>query len=373
MVSSDKRPSIKGKKKTQAPQAREEGAPIVVPPVAGADAPADASEQGADSAAACVSPVQAEVVAQGDRSSSFKVLVSRTAQADAEADAAASACGSASVTPPAVSVAIRRSEPAPAAPEQPSDFFDLGDFGEGGQGVRRKASHRPALALGKRKTERDLDAAAPVEHPADAADAVAPSNASHSDREEAVRGACVQSTSRKATEREKAIVRGRKRRVALAAVVSACIIAIAVSGLLFWNAYLRYDDAADIQGEWQVADGSMTVVIDGDSIDMPESLSYAYQLDTWKKTIGFSFEDLSGGGSYRFSSDRKGLVIREGEDKDALTLTLVKISDDASAQPRKGDARVQEQAPDAAVPEDGGDSHEASDSAEGQEAPDDAA
>lgn len=352
-------------------QAREEGVPIVVPPVEGADAPAGASEQGSDSAAACVSPAQVDV-AQGDRASSFKILVSRAAQADDATGAAASASGQVSAMPPVASVAIRRSAHAPAAPEQPSDFFDLGDFDEGEQGALRKAPHRPALALGKRKTERDLGAiAAPLERPTDTADAV-PSSAPHTEQEEAARSARMQSASRKATEREKAIVRGRKRRVALAAVVSACIIAIAVSGLLFWNAYLRYDDAADIQGEWQVADGSMTVVIDGGSIDMPESLSYAYRLDTWKKTIEFSFEDLSGGGSYRFSSDRKGLVIREGEGENALTLTLVKISDDSSAQPCKGDARVREQASDTAAPEDGGDSQEMADSSEGQEAPDDA-
>ena len=152
-------------------------------------------------------------------------------------------------------------------------------------------------------------------------------------------------------------MRGRKRKIVFAAIVSTCIIAIAVSGLLFWNAYLRYDDASDIQGEWQVADGSMTVVIDGDSIDMPESLSYAYALDTWKKEISFSFEDLKGGGSYRFTSDRKGLVIRENAGDGASALTLVKLSDDVSAAPRLGDARTQE-APSEDAASDAGDGQE---------------
>ena len=146
------------------------------------------------------------------------------------------------------------------------------------------------------------------------------------------------STSRKATEREKAIVRGRKRKVAWAVAASIFLIAAVVSGLLFWNAYLRYDDAADMRGEWQVADGSMTVVIDGSSIKMPDALEYAYELDTWEKTISFSFDDLSGTGAYRFSSDRKGLVIEEGEGGKDGVVALIKVSDDEAAEPHRGPA-----------------------------------
>lgn len=144
--------------------------------------------------------------------------------------------------------------------------------------------------------------------------------------------------SRKATAREKSIVRARKRKIAAAVCAAAFVCIVAVSGALFWNAYLRYDDAADIQGEWQVADGSMTLVIDGESIRMPDSLAYAYTLDTWKKTLSFTFDDLKGSGAYRFSEDRRAIVIKEGEGANAALLSLVKVSDATDAVPHRGPA-----------------------------------
>ncbi|MFR4804904.1 MAG: hypothetical protein ACLT98_17295 [Eggerthellaceae bacterium] len=129
--------------------------------------------------------------------------------------------------------------------------------------------------------------------------------------------------------RLKAALRARRRRI-LAWSAAVFVVAVLVgSGVLFWNTYLRYDDAADIQGEWQVIDGSSTVVIDSDSIRMLELLDYEYTLDTWAKTIDFSFADLSGTGSYSFSDDRRVLIIKEGEGDDQTTLSLVKISDNA--------------------------------------------
>ncbi|MFR3273484.1 MAG: hypothetical protein ACLTQI_06560 [Slackia sp.] len=134
--------------------------------------------------------------------------------------------------------------------------------------------------------------------------------------------------------RLKAALRARRRRIlawSAAVFVAAMLVG---SGVLFWNTYLRYDDAADIQGEWQVIDGSSTVVIDSDSIRMLELLDYEYTLDTWAKTIDFSFTDLSGTGSYSFSDDRRVIIIKEGEDDNQTTLSLVKISDNAEAEPR---------------------------------------
>ncbi len=75
--------------------------------------------------------------------------------------------------------------------------------------------------------------------------------------------------------------------ITLAVLVSVAIIAGA--GFV-WQTFFRYDDAADIQGEWITDDGSMTVVIDDGSINMPNNLPYAYALDTWNKTISFDFQ-----------------------------------------------------------------------------------
>lgn len=134
--------------------------------------------------------------------------------------------------------------------------------------------------------------------------------------------------------RLKAALRAKRRRIAMLSAVALALAALAVSGLLFWNTYLRYDDTADIQGEWQVIDGSATVVIDADFIRMPQLLDYEYSIDTWAKTIDFSFTDLSGGGSYSFSDDRRVLIIKEGEGEDQTMLSLVKISDNTDAEPR---------------------------------------
>lgn len=134
--------------------------------------------------------------------------------------------------------------------------------------------------------------------------------------------------------RLKAALRARRRRIiAWSAIVFVAAVLIG-SGVLFWNTYLRYDDATDIQGEWQVIDGSSTVVIDSDSIRMLELLDYEYTLDTWAKTIDFSFTDLNGTGSYSFSDDRRVLIIKEGQGDNQTTLSLVKISDNTEAEPR---------------------------------------
>lgn len=257
----------------------------------------------------------------------------------------------------------------PSLEEGPADFFDLGDadekpskgrgakkerggfglFGGKGDRPRKSAAARPeradrqgsvataeapvqidAMDKSLRKVHRTAEAKARK-----AAQASAPRQAATPDRSAA------QSTSRKANAREKAIVRSRRRKVVMISVAVILAFAVAVSGALFWNAYLRYDDAADFQGEWQVSDGSMTVVIDATNINMPDSLSYAYTLDTWEKTISFTFDDLTGGGTYQFSSDRTTLVIQEGEGDNATTLGLVKVSDDTSAEPHVGEATAE--------------------------------
>lgn len=349
MDPSGKRPSVKGRKKTQPSAAYEEkaaafdtGASVYDEGVEGALGQGDVE----DILLPAVSDAQAADGAQ--QPPSFTLLPPRGRRpaprvaptaAGAAPDRGASGSADASLLP---AVRPPRSGSSPAEGfEQPSDFFDLGDFGDGSaDGSRGSNRLHSAIPLAGRTFSRKSDDRDSRDEPPapESAPAEAPSSEA---RPEQFAGSRGQSTSRKATEREKAIVRGRKRKIVFAAIVSACLVAIAVSGLLFWNAYLRYDDVADIQGAWQVADGSMSVVIDGDSIDMPESLSYAYTLDTWKKEISFSFEDLKGSGSYRFTSDRKGLVIRENEGDSALALTLVKISDDTAADPQLGDARIQ--------------------------------
>ena len=248
---------------------------------------------------------------------------------------------------------------APDIESGPADSFDLGDFGD--EPVQKGPLRKKSISSGelsKAKKAATLPSSKEEGRFSDSSSAKdgekapkggmfssirnrAKKKASSSKGEDLgrVRPAAEQKVSDYSPEEErakgarlKAALRARRRRILA---WSAAVVAVLVgSGVLFWNTYLRYDDAADIQGEWQVIDGSSTVVIDSDSIRMLELLDYEYTLDTWAKTIDFSFTDLSGTGSYSFSDDRRVLIIKEGEGDDQTTLSLVKISDNAEAEPR---------------------------------------
>ena len=121
-----------------------------------------------------------------------------------------------------------------------------------------------------------------------------------------------------------------KRRVPrkAVAIVSAVLVALAVAtSLLAWNQWLRYDDAADIQGTWRVEGSTATFTITDSQIQLTEEVSYPYTLDTFAKTISFSFGNYEGGGSYVFSPERDVLTITEtapDADGGTATTTLVK-------------------------------------------------
>lgn len=121
-----------------------------------------------------------------------------------------------------------------------------------------------------------------------------------------------------------------KRRVPrkAVAIVSAVLVVLAVAtSLLAWNQWLRYDDAADIQGAWRVEGSTATFTITDSQIQLTEEVSYPYTLDTFAKTISFSFGNYEGGGSYVFSPERDVLTITEtapDADGGTATTTLVK-------------------------------------------------
>ena len=121
-----------------------------------------------------------------------------------------------------------------------------------------------------------------------------------------------------------------KRRVPrkAVAIVSAVLVVLAVAtSLLAWNQWLRYDDAADIQGAWRVEGSTATFTITDSQIQLTDEVSYPYTLDTFAKTISFSFGNYEGGGSYVFSPERDVLTITEtapDADGGTATTTLVK-------------------------------------------------
>lgn len=109
-------------------------------------------------------------------------------------------------------------------------------------------------------------------------------------------------------------VKKKRRRWPL--VVALCVLAalVLVTAAFSWQRWLRYDDAADFQGAWQVPAAENPVVIDNVKIVLTDEVSYHYRIDPFAKTISYEFGDLAGGGHYRFSADRSTLVIEENGD-----------------------------------------------------------
>lgn len=92
------------------------------------------------------------------------------------------------------------------------------------------------------------------------------------------------------------------------------LLIVMVAAAFSWDRWLRFDDASDLTGEWNVAGTAAVVVIDAQDIKLTDDVSYPYTLDTGAKTIAFSFANLSGEGRYRFSPDRTQLtVVESGE------------------------------------------------------------
>lgn len=146
-------------------------------------------------------------------------------------------------------------------------------------------------------------------------------------------------------------ISGKKVAIALVILVVAAVGCAA--GAFAWDRWLRYDDAWDIQGEWQLSGTQRVMVVTDSQLKITADVSYDYTIDEKAKTITYSFGDKSGTAHYRFSDDRNTLVIDENGGTDWLVALhlksdevmdstnvaegiskLTRISHDASAQPR---------------------------------------
>ncbi len=144
----------------------------------------------------------------------------------------------------------------------------------------------------------------------------------------------------------------RPRRILLICVAVLLAVALVLAGLFCWQKWLRFDDAADIQGSWQVQEGGESIVFDGRDMKITKAISYEYRLDTEAKTISYQFGELSGAGHYYFSADRQTLVILENGEQAGLlaeagflpqelldragedgVIVLTKLSDNADVEP----------------------------------------
>ena len=227
----------------------------------------------------------------------------------------------------------RVARPNSAAQEflEPSDSFDLGDEApnaekQAGEWLGRKAaakSRKKREAAKPKTVERASSGDAPEEFVAGAEESK-PRGTKRTRGARPARKGAVAKEKPKADRKKIVAVVG----IALAAVIIACG---AVAAFWAWDMWLRYDDAADIQGEWSTADGTAIVVIDSEAIHMPDSVDFDYVLNTNDKTISYSFDKLTGGGSYSFSDDRSTLTIIEA---DGSQTVFVKRSGDTQAEPR---------------------------------------
>ena len=105
-----------------------------------------------------------------------------------------------------------------------------------------------------------------------------------------------------------------KHRIALV-IVAVVVIAIAVAAALFtWNRWYRYDDHADLQGQWYVVGTTVPVTIDDKAIHLTDDVTYQYEIDTQSKTLKYTFGQMEGQGRYWFSDDRQYLVITDGDE-----------------------------------------------------------
>lgn len=117
--------------------------------------------------------------------------------------------------------------------------------------------------------------------------------------------------------------RKRHRRKALIIILIIVAVVAVVGGLFAWQRWFRYDDAADIQGTWQLnANKKQAVVIDDTHIDLIKGLAYTYTLNTTDKTISFTFNGETGTGSYHFNDDRTVLVINESGETPNMLVQL---------------------------------------------------
>ena len=262
---------------------------------------------------------------------------------------------------------VRQSVPQPAKEFlEPADSFDLGDDASSaeaaaGEWLGRKAAakSRKKKSL-KEKTARGSAATAATKEPAPAqkvpvaqetplSPSVAESgraDASSSPGADALSNSALDETcspdagssSRNRPSRRGAVAKphSSEHRNRILKIVAVCFAAVlvacaAVAAFWAWDTWLRFDDSADIQGEWLTANGAALVVIDAEEIHMPDSVDFKYTLDTNSKTISYTFVDLTGGGSYEFSRDRATLTITES---DGSQTVFQKYSDSTDGEPR---------------------------------------
>lgn len=111
----------------------------------------------------------------------------------------------------------------------------------------------------------------------------------------------------------------KRTKIVLALVLAVVLAVGATVAYCVWDIWYRYDDTADIQGEWISQEGA-ALIIDGSQMRLTDTVSYAYTIDTQAKTISFTYANAQGQAAYHFSPDRQQLVIEDGGTTDWLVI-----------------------------------------------------
>ena len=91
------------------------------------------------------------------------------------------------------------------------------------------------------------------------------------------------------------------------------LVAVGFGAFFAWDRWGRYDDHADMQGQWYALGSTTPLTIDGQVIHLTDEIAYEYTIDDHAKTIKYTFGPMQGQGRYWFSEDRSFLAITDGE------------------------------------------------------------
>lgn len=108
--------------------------------------------------------------------------------------------------------------------------------------------------------------------------------------------------------------KSRKGKAALIIGAALLLVIIVASAAFAWNRWYRFDDHADMQGQWYVVGTTVPVSIDESSIRLTDDVTYQYEVNAQDKTINYTFGPMAGQGRYWFSDDRRYLVITDGDE-----------------------------------------------------------
>lgn len=143
------------------------------------------------------------------------------------------------------------------------------------------------------------------------------------------------------TSKAKKAKRAKKKRVPRAFKIVITIILVVVlagGGFLVWDYLFRYDDKQDFQGQWKIEGTNASIVITDSEIKLTDSVSFGYELDTFAKTIKYTYVNYANEGSYVFSPERDVLTITDvdpeaNQGEGNQSMRLLKVSNQSTGEP----------------------------------------